>query len=283
MKLAEALVLRADCQKRMSQLKHRLERCVKVQEGEEAPENPEKLLRELNAVIGELTGLVKKINRTNSATSFDQSKTLSEVLAERDALAMERDTLEALIDHGADRLEELRARTLRVSQRIFRKPQPGRRGARRTSRSLNAMLMEIGDMGAHLSHVHETLLVLQRAVPFVAEHGDGWLAPALKTRLKVAGVDVQSLNEYEIHLTDKLQFLLDAALGFINTEQNDLFKVMTIWSVAGIPPVLVAGVYGMNFHYMPELGWTLGYPYGLALIVVSGALPLAWFKWRGWW
>jgi magnesium transporter len=191
--------------------------------------------------------------------------------------------LEGLIDHSADRLEELRARALRISQHIFRKPAVGHRNARRTDRNLNAMLMEIGDLGTDLSHVRETLLVLQRVVPFVTEHGNGWLASALKARLKMAGADIQSLNEYELHLTDKLQFLLDAALGFINTEQNDLFKVMTIWSVAGIPPVLVAGVYGMNFHYMPELSWTLGYPFGLALIVVSAVLPLAWFKWRGWW
>lgn len=191
--------------------------------------------------------------------------------------------LEGLIDHGADRLEELRSRASRVSQHIFRKPAVSHRNARRTTRNLNAMLMEIGDLGQHLSHVRDTLLVLQRAVPFVTEHGDNWLEPALKVRLKMAGADVQSLNDYEVHLTDKLQFLLDAALGFINTEQNDLFKVMTIWSVAGIPPVLVAGVYGMNFRYMPELGWAMGYPYGLALILVSAALPLLWFKWRGWW
>jgi magnesium transporter len=53
--------------------------------------------------------------------------------------------------------------------------------------------------------------------------------------------------------------------------------------VAGIPPVLVAGIYGMNFHNMPELSWAHGYPYGLALIAISAAVPLAWFKWRGWW
>ena len=59
---------------------------------------------------------------------------------------------------------------------------------------------------------------------------------------------MQSLNDYEVHLTDKIQFLLDAALGFINTEQNDLFKVLTIASVVGIPPTFVASMYGMNFH-----------------------------------
>ena len=127
------------------------------------------------------------------------------------------------------------------------------------------------------------LLVLQRAMPFLIEHGDGWMEPQVKARLKMAGNDVLSLNDYEVHLTDKLQFLLDAALGFINTEQNELFKVLTIASVAGIPPVLVAGIYGMNFHYMPELAWPDGYPFGLAMIVLSGVLPLLWFKWKGWW
>jgi len=99
----------------------------------------------------------------------------------------------------------------------------------------------------------------------------------------MAGADVQSLNDYEVHLTDKIQFLLDAALGFISTEQNDLFKVMTIWSIVGIPPVLFAGIWGMNFHFMPELALPWGYPVALATIVISGLVPLAWFKFRGWW
>ena len=99
----------------------------------------------------------------------------------------------------------------------------------------------------------------------------------------MAGKDVRSLNEYERHLNTKIQFLLNAALGFLTTEQNNLFKVLTIASVVGIPPVLVAGVYGMNFNFMPELSWQFGYPFGLALILISGLLPLLWFKWRGWW
>jgi magnesium transporter len=143
--------------------------------------------------------------------------------------------------------------------------------------------VEIGDMGERMSYIRDTLLVLQRAMPFVIEHGDGWMEPAVKVRLKMAAADVQSLNDYEVHLTDKLQFLLDADLGFINTEQNDLFKVMTIWSVAGIPPVLFAGIWGMNFHAMPELSWPLGYPMALGTILLSTVLPLLWFKFRGWW
>lgn len=198
--------------------------------------------------------------------------------------------LEALIDYGADRLEELRAEAIHISQRIFHK---GMREAQTynvssVNRMLRDTLVEIGDMGERLSHIRDTLLVLQRAVPFVNEHGvnangESWIEQPVRARLKMAGKDVQSLNDYEVHLTDKLQFLLDAALGFISTEQNDLFKVLTIASVVGIPPVLVAGIYGMNFHNMPELAWPLGYPLGLGLILLSAIVPLLWFKYRGWW
>jgi magnesium transporter len=79
-----------------------------------------------------------------------------------------------------------------------------------------------------------------------------------------------------------VQFLLDATLGFINIEQNDVVKALTVVSVVGVPPVLIAGIYGMNFKHMPELDWSFGYGYALILIVVSGLLPVAWFKWRGW-
>jgi len=193
--------------------------------------------------------------------------------------------IEALIDYGADRLEELRAEALKISQRIFHKEmqEMQQNNVSQVNRMLRDILVEIGDMGERVSHIRDTLLVLQRATPFIMEHGEVWLEANVKARLKMATGDVQSLNDYEVHLTDKLQFLLDADLGFIATEQNDLFKVMTIWSVVGIPPVLFAGIWGMNFHFMPELSWELGYPFALVTILLSGVIPLMWFKWRGWW
>ena len=193
--------------------------------------------------------------------------------------------LETLVDHGADRLEELRAEALVISHRIFhaQTAEQGRRHVAKTDRLLHDTLVDIGDMGQRLSHIRDTLLVLQRAIPFVSEHGDSWLGDPIKVRLKVASQDVQSLNTYESHLTDKIQFLLDAALGFISTEQNNLFKVLTIASVVGIPPTFVASMYGMNFHNMPELSWAWGYQWGLFLILLSTIIPIVWFKWRGWW
>ncbi len=193
--------------------------------------------------------------------------------------------VEALVDYGADRLEELRAEALAVSNRVFHKQMRARQqtNVKRTNRMLRDTLVEIGDMGERLSYIRDTLLVLQRVTPFVTEHGDGWMDDKVKARLKMAGSDVQSLNDYEVHLTDKLQFLLDAALGFINTEQNDLFKVLTIASVVGIPPTFIASMYGMNFHNMPELSWAWGYQWGLFLILLSTVIPIVWFKFRGWW
>ena len=110
-----------------------------------------------------------------------------------------------------------------------------------------------------------------------------WLPKELKaTAAHHAACDIASLTDFDTHLNDKLQFLLDATLGFINIAQNNVMKVLTVASVVGIPPVLVAGIYGMNFKNMPELDWAWGYPYGLALIVVTTLIPLAWFKWRNW-
>ena len=94
--------------------------------------------------------------------------------------------------------------------------------------------------------------------------------------------DVASLSDYETRLSDKIQLLLDASLGFINIQQNDLFKILTIVSVVGVAPTILVGVWGMNFKSMPELSWAWGYPLALLAIIASGALPLFWFKSAGW-
>jgi magnesium transporter len=79
-----------------------------------------------------------------------------------------------------------------------------------------------------------------------------------------------------------VQFLLDTTLGLINIAQNSLIKVLTIVSIVGIPPTLIAGIYGMNFVNIPELHWTYGYAYAWALMLLSAVLPLGWFRAKGW-
>jgi magnesium transporter len=190
--------------------------------------------------------------------------------------------IEAMVDYGADMLEKLSSELASVSARAFSPTPPPRRDPR-AKRTLRVCLTEIGTAGDHSSRIRESLLGLQRITGFVSELGADWLAPELQVRLKTVRQDLSSLVDFEAHLAGKTQFLLDAILGFISIEQNDIFKVLTIVSVVGIPPTLIASMYGMNFHYMPELGWHYGYAYGLGLIALSTLVPIIWFKRRGWW
>jgi hypothetical protein len=98
MKLSEALILRADSQKRVEQLKQRLLRSAKIQEGDNSPENPGVLLEELERTLGTLMDLIKRINKTNSATEFEANKTISDVLAERDVLLIKRNAYSQLTE-----------------------------------------------------------------------------------------------------------------------------------------------------------------------------------------
>ena len=101
MKLAEALILRADCQKRIEQLRQRLIRSAKVQEGEQPPENPQVLIAELEATINELTDLIKRINKTNSFTNLSDEMTISDALAQRDTLLLKRSIYDSLVNAAA--------------------------------------------------------------------------------------------------------------------------------------------------------------------------------------
>ncbi len=94
--------------------------------------------------------------------------------------------------------------------------------------------------------------------------------------------DIESLDNHTAFLFDKINFLMDATVGFININQNKIIKIFSVASVALLPPTLIASVYGMNFKFMPELDWSLGYPYALALMLASALGPMWYFRKRGW-
>jgi magnesium transporter len=190
--------------------------------------------------------------------------------------------IEGIVDVNADKLEKLSSELAVVSAQAFGPQGHSAKGQKRASRALRETLNAVGTAGDHLSRIRESLLGLQRIIGYVLKMAADWLSQE-KTRLSTAQQDVVSLVDFEAHLSGKTQFLLDAILGFINTEQNDIFKVLTIVSVVGVPPTLIASMYGMNFHNMPELTWRWGYPYGLLLIGFSILVPILWFKRRGWW
>ena len=94
--------------------------------------------------------------------------------------------------------------------------------------------------------------------------------------------DIDSLDSHTAFLFDKINFLMDATVGFININQNKIIKIFSVASVALLPPTLIASVYGMNFKMMPELDWALGYPYALGLMIASAVVPMWYFRKRGW-
>ncbi len=221
--------------------------------------------------------------RYTQLRSFD---TVAAKFSKEDGRGSSVETFAALVDEmvnlSADLLEEIGAELDAVSRAVFPKLRKKRRHVSRSNDALRNILTDIGNAGERLSRIRDILLGLQRIVPFVFGTERDWIPHKMQGCLKTAQNDLLSLTDYETHLSDKVQFLLDAVLGFINTKQNDIFTVLTIVSVVGIPPTLVASIYGMNFKNMPELGWAWGYQYGLALIVLSTVLPILWFKWRGW-
>lgn len=190
--------------------------------------------------------------------------------------------LEAMVDRGADVLEHLGAKTDKLSRAVFKGGLVRSRRPVRSSRRLREALESIGELADRHAKARDVLLGVGRLATFAGDVGSEWITTASKRRLESVSKDVVSLGDYETRLSDKIQLLLDAVLGFINIQQNDLFKILTIVSVVGVPPTILVGIWGMNFKAMPELNWTFGYPLAWAAIIASGLLPLLWFKRRGW-
>ena len=94
--------------------------------------------------------------------------------------------------------------------------------------------------------------------------------------------DLDSLDSHTAFLFDKINFLMDATVGFININQNKVIKIFSVASVALLPPTLIASVYGMNFRAIPELEWRYGYVFALVLMVASVAAPFIFFRRKGW-
>jgi magnesium transporter len=186
--------------------------------------------------------------------------------------------MDGIVDRLADVLERIAAEQDAISQRIFHHPQRPHR--RSSSREREVMLRTIGRGGDLQSKAHDTIMGLRRIIAFLPEETLG--VRDARARMKTIGRDLQSLSEYATFLANKVAFLLDATLGMINIQQNHIIKLFSVMAVLLMPPTLVASIYGMNFHHMPELDLPWGYPAALVLMVVVGVLPFLIFKRKGW-
>ncbi len=192
---------------------------------------------------------------------------------------------DTIVDRMADVLETVGADLDLISQGIFNNQILQAPRLRRTvneDADLRAILSRIGRSGDLASRIRDGLLGIGRFIPFLSSARANWFSLELQRRLDTQRQDMASLADYDAHLINKVQFLLDATMGLIGIEQNNIFKLLTVVSVIGIPPTLIVGLYGMNFKNMPEYDWAWGYQYGLLLIVLSAAIPWALFKRRGW-
>ena len=190
-----------------------------------------------------------------------------------------------VIDHVADELERVSAELDDLSDEVFGMNRTGEQPLkpREDGLRLRAVLRKLGRIGNLTGKINDVLLGMARIVPYALTNGSDFFSAEARVIFKSLHRDINSLNDYETRLTDKVQFILDATVGLTNVEQNNIFRVLTVVSVIGIPPTLIASMYGMNFKNMPELEWTYGYLYGLVLIGLSALVPIVWFKWRGWW
>ena len=187
--------------------------------------------------------------------------------------------LEFIVQRQADLIERVQDEIEQLAPQIFDLKSSGRNRGKR----LDIILKTIGKEGDIISRAQESSTSLHRTLHFFAdaarERGED---PRLISRIDVISRDINSLTDSLRSMSGRTAFLLDATLGMISTEQNQIIKLFSVMSVMLMPPTLVASVYGMNFKAMPELDWPHGYTYALILMFFSGLIPYIYFRRKGW-
>lgn len=187
--------------------------------------------------------------------------------------------LDAVIDRCADILERCGAEIDQVSHDIF-EPESERHGH---AKQYSQILISIGRKGDLTSKVRESLVSIGRVVTFLSAVVEGvkW-SKDMREQLKTMQRDVASLTDHASYLSSKITFVLDAMLGVVNLEQNNIIKLFSVMAVVLMPPTLIASIYGMNFKVMPELEWTHGYPMAIVMMLFAAIVPYWIFKWKKW-
>ena len=184
-----------------------------------------------------------------------------------------------MIDRLADILERAAGEVDQVSRDIFEPNAPRTGHAKRYAN----ILIAIGRMGDLTSKIRESLVSLGRLLLFLSNEIEQmkWDKES-RALLKTMHRDVQSLSDHASYLSNKITFVLDAMLGVVNLEQNNIIKLFSVMAVVLMPPTLIASIYGMNFRHMPELDNIWGYPLALVAMLAAAVLPYLWFKHKKW-
>jgi magnesium transporter len=190
--------------------------------------------------------------------------------------------VEIMIGRMAETLERVGRDLEHLSREIFRRK--AKDGKTSLNRDFQSVIVRLGAEGDLLAMVRESLVSLNRLLAYHTVTGKASHVHNKDAAAWVADLtrDATALSDHASYLTNKINFLLDATLGLINLEQNQIIKLFSIAAVVLLPPTLVATVYGMNFKTMPELDLWFGYPLALSLMVITAVIPFVWFRRRGW-
>lgn len=181
--------------------------------------------------------------------------------------------LDAIAERSAEVLELQSNLVHETSVAIFNRP---------PSTAFGPLLTDLARAQSITSMARKSLVSLSRLASFSALAPEFQKDAARHSHLTSIQHDIQALTEHASFTSGHISFLLDAALGLINIEQNSIIKFFSVVAVVFLPPTLVASIYGMNFDIIPELHWAFGYPWALLLMVISGVAPFIWFKRKGW-
>ncbi|MGI6245277.1 MAG: magnesium/cobalt transporter CorA [Pseudochelatococcus sp.] len=187
--------------------------------------------------------------------------------------------IETIIDRSAELLQATAEDINALSRSVF-EPQ-GKAAGKGHQQTLRAL----GHAGTLIAMSRESLVSLERALLFLSasyRSGSGAGAVDLRKEMRTIVRDIQSLEEHATFQSGKIQFLLDATLGLVNLEQNNIIKLFSVMSVVFMPPTLIASIYGMNFQDMPELSWDFGYPVAILVMITAAVTPYFFFRWKGW-
>jgi magnesium transporter len=184
--------------------------------------------------------------------------------------------LEAIVNRIADVLERAGGDLDAISAEVFA---PRRR--RSGPRDFRSVLQRIGHDGDLVGKARESLGSLSRALVFVQQTATD-LAPDVRSRLKTISRDVAQMADHAGFLGNKVNFILDATLGMVNIDQNNILKIFSVATVVLLPPSVIAAAFGMNFDLVPTAHAPWGFAGALALMAISAIVPFLIFKWRGW-
>ncbi|WP_068879390.1 magnesium transporter CorA family protein [Phenylobacterium sp. CCH12-B4] len=181
--------------------------------------------------------------------------------------------MDAIVERLARTLDDMGDKVQIASNAIFNRPKGG---------NFRPLLTDLSQAQSVTSLTRGSLNSLARTLSYAALASEIAADPECRAHLEALQRDVQSLTEHASYQSSHIAFLLDAALGLINIEQNGIIKFFSVVAVVFMPPTLIASIYGMNFDVLPELHWKAGYPLALLSMLVAAAIPVLWFKRRGW-